>query len=801
MAETLDVGTLSGRIELEDNTSVTLANLSAKIDLVSGKFDSLNGRVKDVKQSHEEMGGALDALSNRFERVGERVAEYFAIREATHFIDEIAQSALALDNLSKQTDINTDDLQVLGAATREYGLDSDQLGRAIFQLSQRIAGGDQSAATALHMMGLSLEQVKGLNGKDLFLTIESGLSTLQGTAKDVAAADLFGGRIGKSMVAFAGNADEALARAQALGSFMGQDAVKQLADYARNVELAKTNLMNLAGQALGPAAEGFNTLFNAAGKAGWGAVITASLKDFLSTSTLTGASTSHLATLLDQLNQQDEKTAAGTKKLAEGHAAAAEQLTAEGQAAKFMAALQVDAGKALEDWQLKDLQHLKDIGALNEKNAAAIGVNAAQFKDYEAHVKEVEAETKKFQEAMTAIDSVGKSWHDTLNGIDGETVSAIKYYLDAGVSQEKLAVAYGLTKEQVKAVDESRKAEIEGLKIEMKTAEDAAKAMADLYKARLDNQKTILDMQEKNDETYFQHLLDQGKITEAQYKEDVVNSRTDLARKEEQIYKEEADNEIDLLTKKQADEQAKLQAQYDQGKIDYENFQKAKANIDQEYGAKKEQIEQNYTTASKQRQQQLVDGFASLGSAGKQSFEIISEADAILNDDIDNTNKKVMTLDGTLEDAVKFKQQMEAGGSTDVTSANFADALKSFVTSGGWNPGAMGVQQYQDPYALAKKGYSFQEVIKYAYSPSSGPLPPPQGPRIPGFAMGGVGDFGDGTLTMLHGKEAIVPLNQPGALGNTVLNFNVNGTGVQVAQQIKAIILRELQTRRQFSNT
>lgn len=63
--------------------------------------------------------------------------------------------------------------------------------------------------------------------------------------------------------------------------------------------------------------------------------------------------------------------------------------------------------------------------------------------------------------AMVEINSVGGEWQQTLNAMDGETVAAVKFYLDAGVAQNVLATAYALTDVQIKAVVASLKEESE----------------------------------------------------------------------------------------------------------------------------------------------------------------------------------------------------------------------------------------------------------------------------------------------------------------------------------------------------
>jgi hypothetical protein len=376
---------------------------------VAANIDQLKAAMADARAEIRKVGddtkGFADQFADRFEHLGERLAEYFAIREIAHFAEELLSGAHALELLALQTDINVERLQVLGAATQEYGLDSEKLGTLIFQLSRRIAGDDQSAAAALHMMGLTLDEVKGLNGEELFLTIARGLNTLQGNAVDLAATDLFGGRAGKSVIAFSKDVDGAMAAVKGSVSIASEESVKNLAAMEVQITRMQTSLHNWATQVVGEVAQGFNVLkdANAQGASKW-EIFTAMVKDWATTSTVTGANTSHLTQLLLDHSVAANESATATTHGTEAHRQATVVLDARAQAQKFMAAVILDNAKPILDWQRQDLDQLREMGALTSKNAEAIGVNAAQLKLYEQSVKAADAASKSALAATKAWD-------------------------------------------------------------------------------------------------------------------------------------------------------------------------------------------------------------------------------------------------------------------------------------------------------------------------------------------------------------------------------------------------------------
>lgn len=191
----------------------------------------------------------------------------------------------------------------------------------------------------------------------------------------------------------------------------------------------------------------------------------------------------------------------------------------------------------------------------------------------------------------------------------------------------------------------------------------------------------------------------------------------------------------------------------------------------------------------------LQDAAAGFGQKGKDAMDKTAKATQEATD-------KVRTLAGELISVAEAERRRAQGGSQEVTSQNFETALQNKATSGGWNPSGQGSNiDMVEAHNLASKGYSFQEIMDIfeRKKTGGGPIPPPHGPRIPGFAGGGVvmvGEQGPELVALPNGSEV-----HPGGIGDThvyhITNY-INGTGDQVARDFSERLLTQQKLRGQM---
>jgi hypothetical protein len=368
-------------------TTAELAKVSAQAQEAAEKLTALGQDVPPKIQAIADAGknvstGLTDMLPN-ISGVAAAFGVAFSINAAVGFFNTVTEGARSLQILSLQTQTSTDELQILAAATKEFGVDQDQLGRAIFQLGQRIAGGDDSVVTGLALMGLKLQDVENLHGADLFLTVERAAGTLNGTIRDTAEADLFGAKLGSSLGALSKGIDEAYDKAGKLNTRMSKESIDAAADYAKAIDQMGINIKATATNAIGSFAMTANGLkaLKDSGVSDF-AIFSAMWKDGAQLLTDNGSAATNLAKLFDDMNQ---KAIAGTKAATDNagaHATVVAVLTKEQEAEQFMATLRANNSVTLTAQQIKNLDELKATDELNAKTAEGIGVNAAQLKVY-----------------------------------------------------------------------------------------------------------------------------------------------------------------------------------------------------------------------------------------------------------------------------------------------------------------------------------------------------------------------------------------------------------------------------------
>jgi hypothetical protein len=423
-------------------------------------MQALADATKQVPAPMHEASDAATALLGTLGSLAAAAGFAFSIGAAVEFLHTITEEAHSLQILSLQTQINVEDLQVLGGATREYGVDATQLGHAIFQLGQRIAGGDGAVVTGLALMGLSLDDVKNKHGEELFLLVESAAGKLHGTIRDTAMADLYGAKLGSSLGALSTGIDGAMDKAKALDTVMSKEAVEAAAEYANAIDRASHNLHALATELIGPVAQGFNVVAEAVERTSKWAVVKAMLQDFAGSSVHAGADVSHLATLLDHLNQVTDQNAKSTAGAAGAHHEITVALSEEAQHAQFLATLRANASVALTAQNLKDLAELKSIGELDAKNAAGVGVNAAQFEKYKAGIEAAKKATEDLAKAEAERDSAAMASYasriKSLQEIEKESAKAYGT-LDAVAALVQLGDAEQALTKQVYATITSEK--------------------------------------------------------------------------------------------------------------------------------------------------------------------------------------------------------------------------------------------------------------------------------------------------------------------------------------------------------
>ena len=286
------------------------SKLNASLTEAIAKYHAIGVEVPaEMQKLADETKGAATTTTNWVSSLQELAGAFgiaFSVGAVVNFGKELFADASALNTLSQQTRISIEDLQLLTAATAGFGVTGEDLARALFSLQTKIAGGDESIVVAYAKMGLALDDVRGKDAKTLFIETERALGTLSGAAQDAAAQDLYGGKLGLSMVALSGGLDEALAKTKGL-TLATAESVRAMADYSDAINRTTTSFKNWVTEGVGGAILGIETLNE---KMGQGGVVdklkifVGGWRDWFETQTTGVQHTENLMRVFDELNQK-----------------------------------------------------------------------------------------------------------------------------------------------------------------------------------------------------------------------------------------------------------------------------------------------------------------------------------------------------------------------------------------------------------------------------------------------------------------------------------------------------------------
>lgn len=450
---------------------------------------------------------------------------------------------------------------------------------------------------------------------------------------------------------------------------------------------------------------------------------------------------------------------------------------------RFWRAVKTNLGEALADVLTLSLSDLRQLNSEIQKlPAAADGEQMKNFwgavvppglpKDLDAITaaltKQVEAQIA-VNKAMIELDSVGNGWKGTLDQINGAVVEAVKFYLQAGVEQDKLATAYGLTAAQVKAAELALRDETAALALEVRQVADASTRWAAYSQLKMSLSGTTTQRIIADVDLWVQHEIEshvKAKTDTADFYAWVDLMRTLQIQKETQDRLLSAANSRESLIKRreEAEEWFRFVMEHTS------SF----TNADIAEAIKRKDV--------------ATDEWTHWGAVSSTALDKTTAKIKETTTAAEQLNK--LLASSVAVDIYNFEQMVNSVN-TQTAPTHLIDNTRHDLSVGAAE-------------ALAKLGWSFEQIVATLVHNAPPPLHP--GPRIPGFA-GGVENFGGGwamvgergpELAHLPRGTDIYPSGSGPSGGAAPLTIQLVVDGSVLAQVVSHHQTIEMKQRRQF---
>lgn len=280
----VNIGTLTGEIQIIDNSAGPLAAVGANVSQIGSRFETLSPKTQAVSSSLSALGstaattgskiassatpavtalgtaagstsGKLSSLSSGLGLIGSVAAGGAALSIihslAENLIDLGAaafKNADALVKMSDKTGIGVESLQKLQAVGDASGNTIEQISGAVNRLQKGLGEGSKNTITALDGLGLSLGSLRAMKPEDQFATVAAAIAKVPDPMKQAQLAMELLGRSGAEILPTL-KAD--IQGISAATTVMSAETVKNLDDMGDAWAAFKRNVTATAGNVFG----------------------------------------------------------------------------------------------------------------------------------------------------------------------------------------------------------------------------------------------------------------------------------------------------------------------------------------------------------------------------------------------------------------------------------------------------------------------------------------------------------------------------------------------------------------------
>jgi hypothetical protein len=447
---------LSGRKIMQDAAEITrvIENMGGVAHLTANEIGAIGPKVNEAVAKLKLMGQAVPESMqkladetknattnfNGLASVASGVAGGFGIamglEAATSAVIEFGKQTIAtaaeIVQLADRLGITTEQVQKLTFIAQDGGTSIDAMANAAEKLRANFK--DPKVQQAIRDLGLSVDQLKSSNPYDLLHSIGGALAEIGDKSKQADAAKALFKNWNEILPALVSDWEKLGAAAGA----SGEAQVRALKAASDELKKFQTQFTNEAIQSMGD--------------------LLLALEQISDPSKWKDNAFAFIAGSIDG----PEGVVAALARLKQGVAAVKPDinlpvdLTPLQQYRGELGKLQTQFG-TLSEAEKITIQEALALGQSATDIAGGLQKDVGQVSAYVESLKKAQAEAKKLADAQVELNSAGGTWQETLAAMDQDLVATLTHYAEAGVSAQTLALAFGATDTQVKAVNESIK--------------------------------------------------------------------------------------------------------------------------------------------------------------------------------------------------------------------------------------------------------------------------------------------------------------------------------------------------------